>query len=71
MRLRKMNLIVYYSYLPPYLSLIASLIPKNQTPIDLQIFLLSLSSPLIIPLTIIPSPLVHFNFLPTPQHGAQ
>jgi len=39
MRLRVMDLIVHYSYLPTYLSLI---IPENQTPIDLPIFPFSL-----------------------------
>jgi len=41
-----MDLIVHYSYLPTYSSLIMSLIPENQTPIDLPIFPFSLVVPL-------------------------
>src|SRR5712671_4200230 len=41
-----MDLIVHYSYLPTYSSLIMSLIPKNQTLIDLLIFPFSLVVPL-------------------------
>src|SRR5712675_256753 len=47
MRLRVMDLIVHYSYLPTYSSLITSLIPENQTPIDLPIFPFSLIVPLL------------------------
>src|SRR5712671_5477435 len=42
-----MDLIVHYSYLPTYSSLITSLIPENQTPIDLPIFPFSLIVPLL------------------------